>query len=103
MNELRLILLAYMQNLVEWARRHLNIKKVHIYPSPKKYFKKGDFVESKEGRKGKVWRIYIKIATGEPKGCTVVWDDDGKGEKVSPFVPVIDKSPKFNPIIRMSN
>lgn len=100
MNELRLIFLAYVQMAVEWSRKRLNIKVKETYISPKNFFKKGDFVEAKDGSKGHIWRVYIKIKTGEPVGCSVMWDSTYNGDKITPFLSAEDKSPQFNPDIR---
>ena len=102
MNEIRLILLAYLTNALEWLRTRFSKPRVQPYVSPTKYFKKGDLVEAKDGSKGRVWRVYIKIKTGKPVGCSVLWDSSYEGDKITPFLPAEDKSPKFNPIIRQT-
>lgn len=96
MNELWLLLLAYLSKLLGFARTHFWKKKLSIYSSTKKYFEKGASVEHKDGRKGVVWRRYVKIKTGEPTACSIMWEDSINRDKVSPFVSVVDMSPKFN-------
>lgn len=100
MIELFLILKAWYYNLVESLRNVFHIKKVGIYHSTKKYFKKGDSVITEDGHKGQVWQVYVEIKTGKPVGCSVIWETSYKGNKATPFLPVEDHSPDFNPIIR---
>ncbi|MGH7204539.1 MAG: hypothetical protein ACREHC_08940 [Candidatus Levyibacteriota bacterium] len=100
MNEIRFILLAYIHNLVGSFRTRFFAKKVETYISSVTYFKKGDLVEARDGTKGNVWRVYVKIKTGQPVGCSVMWDTEYEGNKISPFLSAVNKSPNYNPIIR---
>ena len=75
-------------------------KKGYIYhPNEKTHFKKGEWVETKTGIQGKVWRLVRDIKTGEIKGCIVIWEDTYNGEKFS-ILPSKNLGDRFNPIIR---
>lgn len=85
--------------------RGVYTKKVHNYyydfkQAKNGYFVRGTRVQAVTGEKGKVWRVYRSLETNEVKGCTVVWDTEYKGEKVSLFLPANDMGIAFNPVLR---
>ena len=95
-----LILLAYLSMPLRWVTTHLFRVTGYLPSSKKQYFKKGDLVETQDGTQGRVWKVYVKIKTGKPEACSILWETEYKGEKITPIVPIIDKTPEFNPIIR---
>lgn len=91
---------TYALNAFRSVLTHFSAKDDALVSSGKKYLKKGDVVEAKDGTQGRVWRVYRKIKTGKIAGCTIIWDTPYNGEKFSMLLPAEDKYPKFNPVIR---
>lgn len=101
MKELWLILLAYRNMLAQWLTTRFPRPHGLRYVHETKTFQKGDTVVDRHGNVGKVWRVYVKIKTGKPVACSIVWNEPVNGEKITALVPVEDKSPHFNPIIKL--
>lgn len=92
--------LGYIKLDVESIFRRLFVKKDYRYHSDeKKHFTKGEWVESKTGEEGRVWRLVRDIKTGKIVGCIVVWEETYKNQKYS-ILPSEDRGIAFNPIIR---
>lgn len=100
--------LGFWKDLWEWVYkviqglwRVVSIKRVSgVKEHPVGYFKKGEIVVSRDGNIGRVWRIYRKIKNNKIVGCSVIWETPYQGQKVSPFLPAEDVTPRFNPHIK---
>lgn len=64
------------------------------------YFSVGDRVETTTKEQGRVVMRYRSVKTNEIVGCTIIWDDEYRGNKFSILLSAVDLGEKFNPIIR---
>lgn len=86
--------------IIRFLRRFYNKKGTSTTFNKKMYFKPNDYVETRTGARGRVWHIFRKVETNEIHSCSVVWEKEYNGEKISFFMPAEDKGYRFNPLLR---